>query len=95
MMGAKFNDRSSTSMERNPGPGSYDMQNRDNGNMKNSQKFGIGTSNRTAMVARSISTVPGPGNYDSSLVDKTKGPNYGFGTSVRNDKSGTIAPGPG
>jgi len=33
-MGAKFNDRSSTSMGRNPGPGAYEVQDRDNLNMR-------------------------------------------------------------
>jgi len=33
-MGAKLNDRSATSMGRNPGPGAYELQDSDNLNMR-------------------------------------------------------------
>ena len=65
--------------------------------MRSGQKFGIGTSQRPGMVSRSISTVPGPGNYRSSLFNKTQSPNYGFGSSQRiaAGKSILNVPGPG
>ena len=55
----------------------------------------MGTSNRPGLAPRSITTVPGPGNYNTSLVDKRSNPNYGFGTSSRAEAKGTGAPGPG
>jgi hypothetical protein len=49
------------------------------------------------MVARM--NVPGPGNYASSLANKNKSPDYGFGSSTREHGSPTsiksISPGPG
>ena len=68
---------------RNPGPGDYDTQNKDNLNMKNGAKFGMGTSKRSNTVNRSHSNLPAPGSYDISLVDKLSNPKFGFGTSKR------------
>ena len=63
--------------------------------MRKSQRFGIGTSVRPSMVAQSVSMVPGPGNYESSLADKRKSPIFGFGSSKRKEMGKTFAPGPG
>ena len=63
--------------------------------MKFSAKYKFGSSNRLPPMARNIN-VPGPGNYQSSLIDKRNAPKFGFGSSVRDakDMSGTF-PGPG
>jgi len=53
-MGAKLNNDLSP-MKNNPGPGNYELQNRDNINMRGSQKFSVGTSQRIAVVAKSLS----------------------------------------
>ena len=64
--------------------------------MRTPQKFGMGTSNRPDMVGRFISTVPGPGNYKSTLFDKTSNPNFGMGTSKRGELGKSVnVPGPG
>lgn len=40
--------------------------------------------------------VPGPGTYDKNLADKSKAPQYGFGTGPQTDmKINTLSPGPG
>ena len=40
--------------------------------------------------------VPGPGTYNKPLVDKSKAPQYGFGTGAQTDmKINTLSPGPG
>lgn len=41
--------------------------------------------------------VPGPGNYQSTLVNKRASPLYGFGSSTRDTgkKSKLVVPGPG
>lgn len=43
-IGAKLKDGSASALLKNPGPGQYDTQNRDNANMKSGQKYGMGTS---------------------------------------------------
>jgi hypothetical protein len=81
-----------------PGPGNYDLMNRDNDKMRGGQRYGIGTSQRLPVVSRSISTVPGPGNYEKHLYDKANAPKFGFGSSTRNGvarKDTTKSPGPG
>ena len=48
------------------------------------------------MASKGILYVPGPGNYASTLYDKLKGPNYGFGTGGRDRMNQTTkVPGPG
>lgn len=93
----KLKDGSSSALLMNPGPGQYDTQNRDNLTMKGGQKYGIGTSKRPSMVARSIATVPAPGTYEFSLVDRTRNPMFGFGSSKRGAGGKSLAsiPGPG
>jgi hypothetical protein len=39
--------------------------------MRNSSKFTVGTGKRIEIVSKSLSTVPGPGNYKISLFNKT------------------------
>ena len=53
-MGAKLNNDLSP-MKNNLGPGNYELQKRDNINMRGSQKFSVGTSQRIAVVAKSLS----------------------------------------
>ena len=93
----KLKDRSSSGLLKNPGPGQYDTHNKDNLNMKTPLKFGIGTSKRGSMVTRSIATVPAPGTYEISMVDKTRNPIFGFGSSKRGHAGKSLAaiPGPG
>lgn len=65
--------------------------------MKRGSNYSIGTSKRAEMASKLM--VPGPGNYQFSLTDKKKSPNYGFGSSTREHGSPTtvksISPGPG
>jgi len=41
--------------------------------------------------------VPGPGNYQASMVTRKSSPNFGFGTSTRETgkKTKLVVPGPG
>lgn len=96
-IGMKLNDRSASSLLNSPGPGQYDLQNKDNINMKLPLKFGMGTSKRPAVVARSIATVPAPGAYESSMADKSRNPAFGFGSGKRGHGGKSLAsiPGPG
>lgn len=80
-MGARLSNDMSP-MKNMPGPGQYDLQNRDNSNFKNSKKFSVGTSQRSGMVAKSLN-VPGPGNYKDTLFHKTSSPRFGFGSGQR------------
>lgn len=82
-MGIKLNDSISSSPARNPGPGQYDLQNKDNIKMLRASKYSIGTSSRGQVVTKAIANVPGPGNYKSSLFDKANSPNFGFGSGTR------------
>lgn len=83
-------------MKNNPGPGQYDLQNKDNANMMRSTKYSIGTGSRDQVVAKSVALVPGPGNYSSTLFDKMKSPMYGFGSGTRDKMNSTVkVPGPG
>lgn len=90
-------ERGASTNLKNPGPGQYELQDKDNMNMRGGLKYGIGTSKRPSLVARSISTVPAPGTYESSLADKTRNPIFGFGTGQRGSggKSQATIPGPG
>jgi hypothetical protein len=65
--------------------------------MRGGLKYGIGTSKRPSLVARSISTVPAPGTYESSMADKTRNPIFGFGSGKRGQGGRSLAsiPGPG
>ena len=65
--------------------------------MKNSLKYGIGTSKRASMANRSIATVPAPGTYEFTMADKTRNPIFGFGSSKRAQLGKSLAniPGPG
>ena len=96
-MGQKLREGGSSTALKLPGPGQYDTQNRDNQTMKGGPKYGLGTSQRPSMVARSIATVPAPGAYEFSLVDRTRNPVFGFGSSKRGagGKSQANIPGPG
>ena len=98
-MGVKLdNDLPSKSLRKVPGPGQYDLQNKDNLNMKGGNRYSMGTSQRLPVVTRSIATVPGPGNYDSgNLKNKHSSPNYGFGSGQRSNlgRNNSVIPGPG
>ena len=93
-MGARLRNDMSP-MKNIPGPGQYDLQNKDNANFKNSKKFSVGTSQRGSLTNRSLN-VPGPGNYQDSLYHKNQSPRYGFGSGKRPAMGkGTFSPGPG
>lgn len=98
-MGMKLdNDMQSKSLRKVPGPGQYDLQNKDNLNMRSGNRYSVGTSQRLPVVTRSIATVPGPGNYDGgSLATKSSAPNYGFGSGQRSNlgRNNSQIPGPG
>ena len=81
----------------NPGPGQYDLQNAKNLNQHNSQQFSVGKASRSPSVNKSLLGVPGPGNYQSTLVDKRSAPKFGFGSSGRAVVGGSVManPGPG
>lgn len=80
-----------------PGPGQYDLMNKENPNMRGGHRYSMGTGQRGSVVARSVATVPGPGNYESHLADKPSNPKFGFGSSTRNviRKNAGSSPGPG
>ena len=63
--------------------------------MKKGSKYSVGTGGRAHVVAKSVALVPGPGNYDSSLIDKKASPRYGFGSGGRDGLSTLRVPGPG
>lgn len=64
--------------------------------MMKGTKYSIGTGSRGNVVAKGIIAVPGPGNYSSTLFDKSKSPIYGFGTGGRDRMNRTAkVPGPG
>jgi hypothetical protein len=62
--------------------------------MKFSAKYKFGSSNRLPPMAKNIN-VPGPGNYQSSLIDKRNAPKFGFGSSKRAKNMDSTFPGPG
>jgi hypothetical protein len=65
--------------------------------MKNSKKFSVGTSLRTGLVTKSLTAVPGPGNYRDTLYNKSSSPKFGFGSGGRAQMNKTMSmiPGPG
>ena len=66
----------------------------DNNRMRSSQKFSMGHSKRAEMTLSK--DVPGPGNYENTLVDKKHAPKYGMGTAPRDHSpQKSISPGPG
>lgn len=48
-------------------------------------------------LTQNISKGPGPGNYQSTLINKKKAPQFGFGSSTRETGKGNKlnVPGPG
>ena len=95
IMGSKLENEKNLPSRNNPGPGQYDLQNKDNANMHSPKKFSMGSSQRAQMARNSIA--PGPGNYGSTFADKMMSPRYGFGSSQRSNLAGKQAnvPGPG
>ena len=81
VMGSKLTTDDLEGIKKNPGPGQYDLQNKDNANMHASKKFSVGTSQRSNMAKNSIA--PGPGNYGTTFADKSQSPRFGFGSGVR------------
>jgi hypothetical protein len=72
------------------------LQNRNNANFRNTQKFGIGTSQRIELGNPNGGKTPGPGNYQSNLADKRAAPRFGFGSGGRAVMGSVMnAPGPG
>ena len=64
--------------------------------MTTSKKFSVGTGGRAAVVAKSLSVVPGPGAYKESLFNKSSSPKFGFGSGGRSIMNSTVrVPGPG
>ena len=58
--------------------------------------FSVGKSGRSPTVSKALTKNPGPGNYQSSLVDKTSAPRFGFGTGGRAVMQSVMSnPGPG
>lgn len=68
VMGAKLNTDELAAIKKNPGPGQYDLQNKDNANMHSPKKFSMGSSQRGELAAKSIA--PGPGNYATTFAHK-------------------------
>ena len=88
------NDTSPT--RQNPGPGAYDLQNAKNPNQRTSQQFSVGKASRSPAANKSLLGVPGPGNYQTSLVDKRSAPRFGFGSGGRAVVGSVMTnPGPG
>lgn len=64
--------------------------------MNNTQIFSVGKSGRSPTVNKTQTHFPGPGNYQSSLVDKNAAPRFGFGTGGRAVMNSVMSvPGPG
>ena len=79
-----------------PGPGNYELQNRDNLNMKSAQRYSVGHSKRGGLAEKGNLNVPGPGNYTTNMSTSASSPRYGFGSSKRGKAGRTsAAPGPG
>ena len=94
-VGLKLNTDTSPT-KHNPGPGTYDLQNAKNPNQHTSQQFSVGKASRSPAVNKSLLGVPGPGNYQSSLVDKRSAPRFGFGSGGRAVVGSVMTnPGPG
>ena len=80
-MGSRLTTDELAAIKKNPGPGQYDLQNKDNGNMHTSKKFSVGTGQRGDMASKSIA--PGPGNYGTTFANKNQSPRFGFGSGGR------------
>jgi hypothetical protein len=94
-MGAKLKNDFSP-MKNNPGPGTYELMNRDNSNMNRSAQWKMGSQERLPKMRTTNMLVPGPGNYQISLSNKTTAPRYGFGSGTRDEmKTKLQVPGPG
>lgn len=93
-MGVKLRDQSSPS-RLVPGPGQYDTHKLDNLNMKFAAQYRFGSSQRLPPMRNT--NVPGPGNYQISLVDKKAAPKFGFGSGNREQMKdmNVTFPGPG
>lgn len=82
-----------------PGPGSYDVAEKTNGNIPKAAAFSMGSGNRMEIGGGKESKFkPGPGNYHTDKDLKASAPKYGFGSSQRpaqgqSDKNKTPAPG--
>ena len=78
-----------------PGPGEYDTFNKDRVLMKGYGKFSMGAEKK--LKDRTVGEhcyKPGPNAY--GIVDKNKGPSFGFGVGKRSDPSKRDGvPGPG
>lgn len=94
-MGSRLTTDEAAGIKLNPGPGHYDLQNKDNGNMHSPKKFSMGSSQRGDLAAKSIA--PGPGNYGTTFANKNQSPRFGFGSGGRSDMAKTVGnfPGPG
>ena len=91
-------EKGSSPMKNNPGPGTYNIQSVDNLRMHNSQKYGIGTSLRSNDKPKL--NVPGPGNYQPNMADLKAAPKFGFGSDTRDGgnnppRHSALFPGPG
>ena len=94
VIGSRLPTDMSPGVKHNPGPGQYDLQNRDNVTMHSPRKFSMGSSQRGNFVAKSVA--PGPGNYATSFANKTQSPRFGFGSGSRSEMTKTTSfPGPG
>ena len=99
-IGQRPSKEGSPSTLRNPGPGSYETQNRDNLNMSAGAHYSMGKGDRSVSANKSAAQLPAPGSYDISLIDKQSNPKYGFGSSKRGAGSpektkSSLGPGPG
>lgn len=79
-----------------PGPGNYELQNKDNIKMKSAQRYSVGHSKRDGLSLKGALNVPGPGNYSMNMSTSASSPRYGFGSSKRGNPGRLSgAPGPG
>lgn len=67
-----------------PGPGNYDLQNKDNANHHRSPAFSLGSSQRLPLGGgKETKMKPGPGRYDGTVDLKKSAPNFAFGRELR------------
>ena len=77
-----------------PGPGEYDTFNKDKLLMKGGNKFTMGGEKKCKdNTVKETGGKPGPSVY--AIVNKNRGPSFGFGSGKRSDMAVHGVPGPG
>jgi hypothetical protein len=80
-----------------PGPGNYDLQNKNNINHMNSERFSFGGETRARDThAKEQAQKPGAGTYNQVYDPLMRtAPNFGFGSGTRAELKSLCTPGAG